>query len=120
MPNGIEVPPKGSAYRTEESSIAPVLCHQRSMEEVRGLLPIRPVAYYALPESVAIGAELCPLWVNFALDRVLEGKLVPSLCCVEAIYYRRASRYSSCLKRTSCPTNTKACSRGVPERRSSQ
>ena len=81
MPNGFEVPPKGSAYRTEESSIAPVLCHQRTMEKVRGLHPIRPVTYYALPASVAIGAELCPLWENFALDRVLGSKLVPSLLC---------------------------------------
>jgi len=79
MLNGIEVSLKGSASRTEESSLAPVLCHQRSMEEVRGLQPIRTVAYYALPASVAIGAELCPLWVNFALDRVLGSKLVPSL-----------------------------------------
>jgi hypothetical protein len=51
------------------------------MEEIRGLQPIRPVAYYALPASVAIGAELCPLWENFALDRVLGSKLVPSLLC---------------------------------------
>ena len=47
-------------------------------------LPIRPVAYYALPECVAIGAELCPLWVTFALNWVLGSKLVPSLCCIEA------------------------------------
>src|SRR5215208_339092 len=36
------------------------------------------------------------------------------------IYYRRASWYSGWLKRNSCPSNTKACSIGVPERRSSQ
>src|SRR5215218_9347602 len=42
------------------------------------------------------------------------------LYCVEAASYRRASRYSGCLKRNSCPTNTKACSIGVSERRSSQ
>jgi hypothetical protein len=66
MPKGIEVSLKSSAYRTEESYIAPVLCHQWSMEEVHGLLPIGTVAYYALSESVAIGAGLWPLWVNFA------------------------------------------------------
>ena len=37
---------------------SPVLCRQRSTEQVRSLLPIRPVADCALPESVAIGPEL--------------------------------------------------------------
>jgi hypothetical protein len=31
------------------------------------------VAYYALSESVAIGPELCPLWVNFASRGFLEA-----------------------------------------------
>jgi hypothetical protein len=60
------VPLRASAYKTKQSYIAPVLCHQQSTEEVRGLLPMRPVAYYAIPDSVAIGPGLCPLWVNFA------------------------------------------------------
>src|SRR5215218_8384335 len=61
--------------------------------------------------------------MSFVGELRLEGVLGSSypLCAVSKhISYRRASRYSGCLKRNSCPTNTKACSIGVPERRSSQ
>ena len=37
MSKGIEVSLKASAYRTEESYIALVLCRQRSLQDVRGL-----------------------------------------------------------------------------------
>jgi hypothetical protein len=57
MPNAIEVSLKSSAYRTEESYIASVLCHQRSMEEVHGLLPIgtSPVSLSAATSSLSSG-----------------------------------------------------------------
>ena len=84
MSKGIEVSLKASGYRTEESYIALVLCRQRSMEDVRGPPADKTCRLLCPPECVAIGAELCPLWVTFALDWVLGSKLVPSLCCIEA------------------------------------
>jgi hypothetical protein len=52
----IRVPLKAK-FTHKEYSPDP-LCRQRSTEQVRGLLQIRHVAYYALPESVTIGPGL--------------------------------------------------------------
>src|SRR5215218_4298472 len=55
---GYELPRTPSRRSSPTKDIAPVLCRQRSTEQVRGLLPIRPLAYCALPESVATGPGL--------------------------------------------------------------